>query len=268
MIEIFRDTNYDFLSKKWICIGASCVLLLLGVASIAWRALDGNPNTHPFNMGVDFSGGTIVNVKFKQKTDPGVIREAIVKQKVDGEKITIQPVGDEIGQAPKNEVLIRLPNKPQGEQAPAGADAESDTDYGGKIIRKALESLNDPALAQSKTDLNTVGRIDLKSRLMELDPLKLSAGGQAADQRYGEIAGRIIDYREKDRGGLIGSVDEIKNLSGIEPQLGQSLEQNFYAGVAAVRKTDARSTRPSSPVREYWSSSLSVSSPGAMASEA
>jgi preprotein translocase subunit SecF len=249
MIEIFRDTNYDFLSKKWICIGASCVVLLLGLASIAWRALDGNPNTHPFNMGVDFSGGTIVNVKFKQKPDPDLIREAIVKQNVDGEKITIQPVSDEIGQAPKNEVFIRLPNKPQGEQAPAGENAESDTDYGGAIIRKALESLNDPALAQSRTDLNTVGRVKLKERLMELDPLKLSVGGQAADERYGEIASRIIDYREKDRGGLIGSIDEIKNLSGIEPQLGQSLDQNFYAGVAAVRKTDAVSPQVGSELR-------------------
>jgi hypothetical protein len=43
MIEIFRNTNYDFLGKKWLCIGFSCVLLLLGVASIVWRAVDGNP---------------------------------------------------------------------------------------------------------------------------------------------------------------------------------------------------------------------------------
>jgi preprotein translocase subunit SecF len=77
MIEIFKNTNYDFLGKKWICISVSCVLLLLGVASIVWRGIDGNPSTHPFNMGVDFTGGTIVNVKFKQKPDPDVIRAAI-----------------------------------------------------------------------------------------------------------------------------------------------------------------------------------------------
>jgi preprotein translocase subunit SecF len=102
MIEIFRNTNYDFLGKKWLCIGFSCVLLLLGVASIVWRAVDGNPNSHPFNLGVDFTGGTIVNAKFKQKPDPGVIRAAIEKQGIDGSKITIQPVGEEIGQASKN----------------------------------------------------------------------------------------------------------------------------------------------------------------------
>jgi preprotein translocase subunit SecF len=253
MIEIFKETNYDFLSKKWICIAISCGVLLLGLASIAWRALDGNPNTHPFNMGVDFSGGTIVNAKFNEKPDPALIREAIVKQGIDGEKVTIQPVGDEIGQAPKNEVLIRLPNKPQGEKAQPsgapGANAESDTDYGGRIIRAALASLNDPADANSKTDLNTVGRLELKEKLMQLDPLKLSDGGLAADQRYGEIAGRIIDYRERDRSGLIGSIDEIKNLSGIEPQLGQALDQNFFAGVAAVKSTEAVSPQVGSELR-------------------
>ena len=35
---------------------------------------------------------------------------------------------------------------------------------------------------------------------------------------------------------MIGSIDEIKNLSGIEPQLGPALEQNFFAGVAAIKK--------------------------------
>jgi preprotein translocase subunit SecF len=250
MIEIFRDTNYDFLSKKWICIAISCGVLLLGLASMAWRALDGNPNTHPFNMGVDFSGGTIVTAKFREKPDPAVIREAIVKQGVDGEKVTIQPVGDEIGQAPKNEVLIRLPNKPQGEKAQPQAGADSDTDYGGKIIRAALASLNDPSVTQNKTDLNTVGRVELKNRLMQLDPLKLlSGGGGAAEQRYGEIADRIVDYRDNDRRGLIGSIDEIKNLSSIEPQLGQALDQNFYAGVAAVKSTDAVSPQVGSELR-------------------
>jgi preprotein translocase subunit SecF len=257
MIEIFKETNYDFLSKKWLCIAISCAVLLLGLASIAWRALDGDPNTHPFNMGVDFSGGTIVNAKFKQKPDPTVIREAIVKQGIDGEKVTIQPVGDEIGQAPKNEVLIRLPNRPQGEKAqppaqsatqPPEGRAETDTDYGGRIIRAALASLNDPAVAQNKTDLNTAGRDELKNRLMQLDPLKLSAGG-SADQRYGEIAGRIIDYREKERSGLIVSIDEIKNLSGIEPQLGQAFDQHFYAGVAAVKSTESVSPQVGSELR-------------------
>ena len=274
MIEIFKNTNYDFLGKKWLCIGLSCVLLLLGVASIAWRAVDGNPNSHPFNMGVDFTGGTIVNAKFKQKPDPGVIRAAIEKQGIDGSKITIQPVGEEIGQAPKNEVLIRLPNIPvtegQGGQSGEAKSAESkcgqlksaktaegqdrqsekakssaSVDLGQRKIRDALCALNDPAVVQNKVDLNTIGRDALRDELQNLNPLNLSG----PNTRYGEIAARIIDYREKDRAGLIGSIDEIKNLGGIEPQLGQALEQNFFAGVAAIKKTDEVSPQVGSELR-------------------
>lgn len=261
MIEIFRNSNYDFLGKKWLCIGLSCVLLLVGVASIVWRAVDGNPNTHPFNLGVDFTGGTIVNVKFKQKPDPDVIRAALEKQGIDGSKITIQAVGEEIGQAPKNESLIRVPNLPaaevRGAQPEAAKPAEGQSgqsgaaktdvegDLGQKMIRDALATLNDPAIAQNKIDLNIVGREKLREEFQKLNPLKLSP----TDPRYGEIAGRIIDYREKDRGGLIGGMDEIKNLGGIEPQLGQALEQNFFTGVAAIKKTDGVSPQVGSELR-------------------
>jgi len=258
MIEIFRNSNYDFLSKKWLCIAISCGVILLGVASIAWRALDGNPNTHPFNMGVDFTGGTIVNAKFKQKPDPDTIRAAIEKQGIDGSKITIQPVGEQIGQAPKNEVLIRLPNLPatgsQSGQPPAtgsqsgqseAAKAGASVVVGGQKIRAALASLNDPAVARNKVDLNAIGRDDLKGELERLNPLKLAS----ADPRYGEIAARIINYRENDRGGLIGGIDEVKNLSGIEPQLGQALEQNFFAGASAIKSTDEVSPQVGSELR-------------------
>jgi preprotein translocase subunit SecF len=240
MIEIFRDTKYDFLGKKWLCIGLSFVLLLLGVASIVWRAVDGNPNTHPFNMGVDFTGGTIVNAKFKQKPDPDVIRAAIEKQGIEGSKITIQPVGEEIGQAPKNEVLIRLPNL-------LATDAQSGASVviGQKKIRDALATLNDSAATQNKIDINIIGRDGLRDELQKLNPLKLSPNAP----RYGEIAARIIDYREKDRGGLLGSIDEVKNLGGIEPQLGQALEQNFFAGAAAIKSTDEVSPQVGSELR-------------------
>ncbi len=289
MIEIFKNSNYDFLGKKWICIGLSCALLLLGVASIAWRALDGNPNTHPFNMGVDFTGGTIVNVKFKQRPEPNVIRAAIEKFGIDGTKITIQPVGEEIGQAPKNEVLIRLPNlsigevklppKPAEGQSgqPGEAKSGAESDVGQQVIRHALVTFNDPAvIAQNKTDLNSVGRDALRGKLAELNPLNLSS----TDPRYGEIAARIVDYREKDRNGLIGSIDEVKNLGGIDPQLGQTFDQKFFTGVAAIKSTDGVSPQVGSELRNRaiyatllacWaccSTSLFVSNHGVSASAA
>jgi preprotein translocase subunit SecF len=250
MIEVFRDTKYDFLGKKWICLALSCAVLLTGLGSVAWRALDYDPNTRPFNMGVDFTGGTIVNAKFKRPPDTNQIRAAIEKQGIEGSKIVIQPVGEDIGQAPKNEVLIRLPNlldaeRREGESETA-ARATADADIGGQKIRAALASLNDPAVAQNKVDINLINRDALKDELTRLDPL---SAGQSAGERYGEIAARIIDYREKNRGGLIGSLDEIKNLGDIEPQLGAALDRRFFAGEAAIRSTDAVSPQVGADLR-------------------
>ena len=255
MIEIFKDTNYDFLGRKYLFIGVSLLVLIAGAANVAWRLLDGNPNTQPFNMGVDFSGGTLATIKMRGRPDPGVIRAALEKQGFDGSKVSVQPVSDQIGQAPKNEVLVRLPNlvgveQREGESVTA-ARATADVDVGKAKLRAALSTLNDPGETANKIDLNAVGRDQLKAELLRLDPLGLGAGGaaQSADARYGEIAARIVDYREKDRNGLIASLDEVKNLSGLEPQLGQALSQHFYAGVAAIKSTDAVSPQVGADLR-------------------
>jgi preprotein translocase subunit SecF len=149
MIEIFKDTKYDFLGKKWLFIGLSWVLILAGLASVVWRAADGNPNTQPFNMGIDFAGGSIVTVKFGAPPDLGKLRSAIEAQGIPGAAIVLQPVGNTIGQAPKNEVLVRLPNlvaveRKAGESETA-AKATQDVDIGKKKVADALATMNDAA---------------------------------------------------------------------------------------------------------------------------
>lgn len=254
MIEIFKDTKYDFLGRKWICIGLSCLVLLAGLVSVAWRALDKNENTHPFNLGVDFAGGTIATVKFRSAPDPDQIRSALEKQGIEGTKVTIQPVSDEIGQAPKNEVLVRLPNmvgvQRQEGQSETAALATDDADIGKQKLLAALATLNPPE-TELKTDLNTIGKDKLKDELLRVDPLNLASSGAAAtaNDRYTEIANRIVDYREKQRSGLIANLDEVKNLSGIDPQLGAALDQNFFTGVATVKSIDAVSPQVGADLR-------------------
>src|SRR5262245_12392713 len=255
MVEIFKKTNYDFLGKKWLFIGFSLLLVLAGAASVAWRALDGDPNTHSFNLGIDFTGGTLVNARFKESPDLDRLRAAIERQGVDSSKITIQRVGEQVGQAPKNEIFIRLPNlltvERQSDESETAAKATADADIGKQKILTALAELNDPSVARDKTDLNLVGRDALKDKLTELDPLNLRDGGdaQSAARRYGEISARIIEYREQERGGLIGGSDEIKNLGGIEPQLGAALGRHFFAGAAAMRSVEAVSPQIGADLR-------------------
>ncbi len=240
MIEIFKNANYDFLGKKWFFIGLSWVLILAGLGSVLFRAFDGKDNTHPFNLGVDFAGGTLATVKFKAAPDSNKIRQALEQQGVEGTKIIIQPVTDEIGQAPKNEILVRLPVDQKQGQAADGAKAQNDADVGKQKILAALETFNDPS-TKGKTNINTIGSDNLKIALVE----KAKLDQQSAE----EAAHAIVDYREKIRGGLISEISEVKNINGVPPQIGDSLDKDFFTGYASVKSAEAVSPQVGADLR-------------------
>src|SRR5215470_7808645 len=244
MIQIFKSTNFDFLGKKWYFIGLSWVLILAGVVSVMYRVFDGNPNTHPFNLGVDFEGGTLATVKFRETPDLNKLRAALAAQQIDPAAISLQPVSDRIGQAPANEVLVRLPNlvhvEQQAGQSATAAQSKEGADIGKQKILSAIAAFNDSS-AQGKIDLNTKGIDDLRDAL--------SARAGLDSQRAGDVAQRIIDYREKASNGLIRNLSEVKNLSGIEPQIGDAIDKNFYAGFAAVKAAEAVSPQVGADLR-------------------
>ena len=71
-MELFKDTNFDFLGKKWPFIIASLVLTAAGLASLA---IKGGPL-----YGIDFKGGTLMTVKFAGKPPIDQIRSAVSKR--------------------------------------------------------------------------------------------------------------------------------------------------------------------------------------------
>ncbi|HKX26469.1 MAG TPA: protein translocase subunit SecF [Blastocatellia bacterium] len=240
MIEIFKHANYDFFGKKWYFIGLSWGLILVGALSVCYRAFDGKDYTHPFNMGVDFAGGTLATVRFKEKPNFDRLRRELEAQGIEGTKISLQPVGDQIGQAPSNEVLVRLPTMLNTAPPTEASGATGDTDIGKQKILAALKTFNDPA-TKDKIDINTIGSDNLRIQLNSVAGLD--------SQRAAEAAQRIIDYREKSRKGLIGDLSEVKNLSGIEPQVGSALDQHFFAGAAAVKSAEAVSPQVGDDLR-------------------
>src|SRR5580700_3030159 len=89
-MELFKNTNYDFLGKKWPFIIASLVLTAAGLGSLA---VHGGPT-----YGIDFKGGAEMRLKFNQEPPLDKIRTALGKN-IKGE-ITVQQVSG------KNEVLV------------------------------------------------------------------------------------------------------------------------------------------------------------------
>jgi preprotein translocase subunit SecF len=213
MIEIFKDTNYDFIGKKNILIAFSLIISLLGFISFFVKG---------FNLGVDFSGGTLVTVRFKKPHDDSRLRTALSKQNIDATKVTIQPIG-QLGESAKNDVLIRLPQTTTNESAGAGIDADK---------RAIIEALNNHYtevpldVRNGKQDVNNTGSESLKTTLVTKAVLGAQAG---AEDQYTKLALSIVKFRDTAKGGIIGDISEIPG-DGFDPKLIASLKDSFYAG--------------------------------------
>lgn len=74
------DINIDFVGKKGLAIVLSLVLILAGLVSLVAK---GGPR-----YGIDFAGGTLIQVKFNQPTDAATIRGALAPLNLRG--LTVQ----------------------------------------------------------------------------------------------------------------------------------------------------------------------------------
>jgi len=120
MFQLFHNIRVDWLGKRRFFIGISIVLMLAGMGSAVYRHKFHPKGTEAFNLGVDFKGGTVVTVRFKQPPTAETLRTSIDRAGI--RDAVIQPILDKPG-----EFLIRVAQQgPQSEsesQTQAGVDA-------------------------------------------------------------------------------------------------------------------------------------------------
>src|SRR4026207_491203 len=100
MVELFRDPKIDWINAKKFFIGITIFLLLLGAVAVQIRG---------FNLGVDFTGGTMMTVRFRQTPSLDSIRSALSDSKIDTSRVTLQPVTSR-----PNEMIIHSPQLGEG----------------------------------------------------------------------------------------------------------------------------------------------------------
>jgi preprotein translocase subunit SecF len=127
MFQILTNVKFDWLAKRRLFIGISILLMLAGLGSAIFRQWKHPNNTDAFNLGVDFKGGTVVTVRFKQPPTSEAIRAAL-SNKGSADAI-IQPVTDK-----PDTFLIKLPLE--------GAEGESENQVE-KGRQRAKEALTD-----------------------------------------------------------------------------------------------------------------------------
>jgi len=205
-MELFRNPNIDFLGKKWYFLAFSLVFSVAGVLSmIFW---------HGVPLGVDFRGGTLVYVKFNNTPDDNKIRAAMDRAGLHNARV------QRYGPPGNNERLVRLEEKETSEAA---------LDRGKLAIINALET-NAPA---GKQDLNNASAQSLRDYLLQGDPLR---AGTDATQRYTAVAQAIVNYRDKVRGGVLKSVDDLKGT--VDPAVLAVLQDGFLVSDFGVRNVE------------------------------
>lgn len=206
-MEIFRNTNFDFLGKKWFFISASLVLSIAGVFSLIVK---GGPS-----YGIDFRGGAMANVKFRGEPPVQKIRSALAA-KITGE-ITVQGVS-----GAEHEVLIGTELKD-----------EKSLNEARRVMIQALESTFGET--GSKLDLNNAGQQAIVDRLR--DPLSRANAG-LSDLKLQELVKAIVDFRDKARSGLLSSFDELTAAPGVNATVVSALKQECYLAPFAVKGVD------------------------------
>jgi preprotein translocase subunit SecF len=138
MLQLFKNINVDWMGLRKPLIFVSIVVLLAGLGSAIGRQFTPG-GTDAFNLGVDFKGGTVVTVKFKQRPAADDVRNALQGQNV-GEAV-IQDSTDKT-----DEILVKVANLGQREDC-KDAEGKILDEAGRCVVKKALDTFGPEAAA-------------------------------------------------------------------------------------------------------------------------
>ncbi|HXA83419.1 MAG TPA: protein translocase subunit SecF [Methylomirabilota bacterium] len=214
MIELFKQPNLDWMGKAKYFFALSGTLLLVGWAAIF---LHGG-----IKYGIDFRGGTNVDVRFAQPPNVDHLRNGLRGQGLGNSEI--QSISD-IANPNSNEVMIFVEQTGQADQA---------LDEGKAKVLNALDATYGVS-GSGKQDLNAATPTTLANFLASKDPLALSV---AAGDKYQQLAKAILAYRDKDKNGVLTSFDDLGKAAGVTPAVVAALKDGYSLAPFAIRNVE------------------------------
>jgi preprotein translocase subunit SecF len=228
-MDIVKNTKINWLGMKWIFIAVSLILGTLGLVSILSGGL---------NLGVDFTGGTLVYVKFKDTPDLEKIRGLL-----DGTADLNAEAVTRFDEPSANEVQIRLSRVEDEETA--------DMSLKSIAVRDAIFSEFDKVSAGDKTlDINEVSTSEIKNWILNNDPASVleGLGVNESNDRAQEIAAQITELR-LDSSGLIKNFSDLDSL-GLPAGFADRMSQDFYVGSFTILSVESVGPKVGSEMRE------------------
>jgi len=209
-MEFFKQVDLDWMGKTKYFVALSLSLLIIGGASwIHKKGLD---------YGIDFKGGTLVDVRFAGTPPIDQIHKGLTQQGLGDSEIV--PIHD-TGNGPSNEVEIGINGTGEGAEA---------LDVGKTAVVNALQSTFGTG-QPGKTDINTVGPQELADYLLRKDPLNLGAADAA--NRYAQLAKQLTDYRDHDLRGVVSDLSQLQ-AAGATSAVISALAESYYSSNFAI----------------------------------
>lgn len=132
-MEFFRiKRDIPFTKYGRLTTAVSLILFILAVFFLVVRGL---------NFSVEFTGGTVMEVKYAQSADVNQIRNRL--QELDMGEVQVQALGT------TRDIMIRLPNK-AAQTAEAAADSEAAARLSNQVL--ALLQKDDPAVSVTRVE--------------------------------------------------------------------------------------------------------------------
>jgi preprotein translocase SecF subunit len=194
MVELFRNPRINWIQAKRIFIGITILLLLIGAISVQIRG---------FNAGVDFTGGTLLTVRFTEPPKLDRVRNALGKVGIPTDKVTLQPVVSR-----PNELLIHAP------QLGTGTEAERRVDEDKRMIIRAMQSLS-PAgeVAAGKVNINSIDAPGIEAELRQVDPFGINQQVFATAHPYRQVGEQIVGFRDIQNKGFFSDINALQGLN-------------------------------------------------------
>ena len=211
-MQLFKNTDFDFLGKKWPFIIASLVLTAAGFGSIALK--------HGLKYGIDFKEGVLMTVKFAYAPPLDQIRTAMAQsRKIKGE-VSVQNF---TGSGAENEVEI-------------GTEAQEEGQL--NVNRQDMQDVLNSRWGQTsgKLDFNNASQQSVVERLR--DPLA-RAGVAMSDVQLQKLVKDLLDFRDTPpRSGLVANFSQMTSVPGINPGIMNTLQQECYLAPFHILKVE------------------------------
>lgn len=206
-MEFFKTPNISFMKYRFVALAVTGAVILAGALNIFFGK--------GLKLGVDFGGGTLVRIVFKNPT-------------------TISDIRSELGRAGLGESVIQASGSSGREfmirtlQVISAKDAQQELEAHEKLGNRVIEALRgEDGQAETARGLKDLNAIDLTGLSALLQP--------AFRDKAEDLAREVIRYRATKTTGS-GIIEDYAGLSqsGIGPDVVKELQAKTYLGKLAV----------------------------------